>query len=312
MKSNRFLLSAVVRTIQIVISFQLFYHIFITILENTGTSNTVTSWTSSEEADKNKPLPEETDYFYEDVVDLNDKTELQRGFSTEKTLSTISPAVLSHYVPGDTPTLYASTRPNTSSHTDEHSLQTNVGGTAYTFFGVPIPPINLNNIWGQNKGTGKRVKDSRRNSLPKKSSAVDQEGFTPVSSNRPIMSTPVMSTADNTFFGEEPENEEDVETVYKNRSTSNKNVGSSVPPRYSSSTTDNPPHRFSSNDISYTKFLNITTRDSLFESATINSIVRSTVKPNSSNDQQPTAVSQSDNTIYQSESPPKSSTGNKI
>lgn len=295
-------------------------HLFITILANTGTSNTVNSWTSSEEADKNKPLPEETDYFYEDVVDLNDKTELQRGFSTEKTLSTIPPAVLSHYVSGDTPTLYASTRPNSSSHTDEHSLQSNVGGTAYTFFGVPIPPINLNNIWGQTKGTGKRLKDSRRNSLPKKSTTVDQEGFTPMLPStggvRPAMSTPVMGTADNTFFGEEPESEEDTETVYKNRSTSNKNVGSSVPPRYFSSTTDNPPHRFSSNDISYTKFLNLTTRDSLFESATINSIIRSTVKPSPANNHQPTAASPtplpSEYTVNQSESPPRSSTGNII
>ncbi|KAL5237361.1 hypothetical protein ACI65C_004771 [Semiaphis heraclei] len=276
---------------------------------NTVTSNKVSTWTNSEESDKNKPLPEETDYFYDDVVDLNDKTELQRGFSTEKTLSTISPAILSHYVPGDTPTLYASSRPNSSSsYTDDHSVQSNAGGTAYTFFGVPIPPLSLNNIWGQTKGTGKRLKDGRRNSLPKRTSTVDQDSFAPpmlpgTSGFRPLMTTP-----DNNFFGEDVENEDDVEKIYRNNSASNKIIGSGSPPRYQlSSTTESPYHhdRYSSSDLSYSKFINITTRDSLFESATINSIIRPTAKPSTYNNQQQTLASatnlQSDDSVNQSE-----------
>lgn len=286
------------------------------IIANTGQSNTVTSWVNSEEADKTKPLPEETDYFYEDVVDLNDKTEVQRDVSTEKTSSTIPPAVLSHYVPGDTPTLYASARPNSSSYADEQPVQSNLGGTAYTFFGVPIPPINLNNIWGQTKGNGKRVKDSRRNSLPKKTSTVDQDGFTQLLPSAESF-RPVMSTQDQNFSGEDMDSEEEDETIYKNNNSSNKIMGPGSTPRYHlSSTTESPYYfdRFSSNDVSYSKFVNITTRDSLFESATINSIIRPTGKPNLGNDQQQTASSptllQNDESANQPERPSKLSTGN--
>ncbi|XP_025197984.1 protein artichoke-like isoform X1 [Melanaphis sacchari] len=276
---------------------------------NTGTSNKVTTWTNSEESEKNKPLPEETDYFYDDVVDLNDKDEHQRDVSTEKTLSTISPAILSHYVPGDTPTLYASSRPNSSSsYTDDHSVQSNAGGTAYTFFGVPIPPLNLNNIWGQAKGTGKRLKDGRRNPLPKRtSSTVDQDGFTPMLPGtggfRPTMTTP-----DNSFFGEDTESDDDEDNIYRNNSLSNKITGSGSPPRYQlSSTTESPFRydRFSSSDLSFSKFVNITTRDSLYESATINSIIRPTVKPSLTNNQQQTLATattlQSNDSVNQSE-----------
>lgn len=284
-------------------------------LVNTGTSNKVTAWANSEESDENKPLPEESDYFYDDVVDLNDKTELQRGFSTEKTISTISPAILSHYVPGDTPTLYASTRPNNSSYTNEHQMQNNSGATSFTFFGVPIPPLNFNNIWGQTKSTGKRLKDSRRNSLPKKSSSIDQEGFTPMLPGtggfRPIMTTP-----DHSYFGEETDSEDEFDIVYRNKSTSNKNKGSGSSMRYHfSSTTESPfqYERLPNSEYSFSKILNITTRDSLYESATINSMIRPTAKPSLANNLQQVAASdtimQTNDSIDQFESLPKSSTG---
>lgn len=178
-------------------------------------------------------------------------------------------------------------------------MQSNAGGTAYTFFGVPIPPLSLNNIWGQAKGTGKRLKDGRQNSLPKRTSTVDQDNFTPIlpgtSGFRPMMTTP-----DNNFFGEDAENEDDVENIYRNTSASNKIIGSGSPPRYQLSSTTESPYRydrFSSSDLSYSKFINITTRDSLFESATINSIIRPTVKPSTTNNQQQTLAS---TTILQS------------
>lgn len=285
---------------------------------NTGTSNKVTSWANSEESNENKPLPEESDYFYDDVVDLNDKVEFQREFSTEKTLSTISPAILSHYVPGDTPTLYASTRSNSSSVKNEHSQHTNSGNTDFTFFGVPIPPLNFNNIWGQTKGTGKRLKDSRRNSLPKKSSTIEQDSFTPILPGiggfRPMMTTP-----DHNSFEEETDNEDEIDIVYRNKSASNKFAGSGGSLGYHfSSTTETPFYydRYPNSEYSYSKFVNITTRDSLFESATINSIIRSTTKPILDNSQQQSAASatilQSDNSFNQSESLPKLSTGNSL
>lgn len=245
---------------------------------------------------------------------MNDKTELQRDVSTEKSPSTIPPDILSHYVPGDTPTLYASSRPNSSSHTLEHPPQGGgPGSTSFTFFGVPIPPLNFNNVWGKNKGTGKRQKDGRRNSLPKKTSTVDQDGFTPMLPGtggfRPVMSTP-----DHSFFGEEIDNEEEHDTMYKNKSTPLRVMDTS---RYHfGSTTESPFYydKYPGNEYSFSKFVNITTRDSLYESATINSIVRSTAKPSTSNNQQQTAASdaiiQSDDSINQSENLSKSSTGN--
>lgn len=231
-------------------------------------------------------------------------------------MPTISPDVLSHYVPGDTPTLYASSRPNSSSFPDEHPLQSNSGGTAFTFFGVPIPPLNFNNIWGQTKGTGKRLKDSRRNSLPKKTSAVEQDSFTsmlPGSGGfRPT------TTTDRTLFEKETGSEDDVDTIHKNKSTLHKFTESSGSTRYHYSSTTEPPfyyNKFSNSDNNFSKFVNITTRDSLFESATINSIIRSTAKPNLSNQLQTTTAAtilQSDISVDQSERPPKLSTGNII
>lgn len=292
------------------------YYIILIILVKTETSNKVNSWTNNEESNENKPLPEETDYFYDDVVDLNEKTEYQRGFSTEKSLSTIPPAILSHYVPGDTPTLYASTRSNSSSVNNDHPLQNNPAtGTDFTFFGVPIPPLNFNNIWGQTKGTGKRLKDSRRNSLPKKSSAIEQDGFTPILPGTGGF-RPMMTTSDHNSFQEETENEDEIDIVYRNNSSSNTILGFRGSSRYHSSTTETPFHydRFPSSEYSYSKFPNITTRDSLFESATINSIIRSTVKPSFDNSQQQSAASatilQSNDSLNQSENLSKLSTGN--
>lgn len=282
----------------------------------------MTSWTNGDEAEEHKPLPEETDYFYDDVVDLNDKTEFQRDSSTEKSVSTISPEILSHYVAGDTPTLYAGTRPanGSAAYTPaEHSPQNGspADGTAFTFFGVPIPPLNLNNVWGQTKG--KRTKDSRRNSLPKKPSTVDQDGFTPMLPGgtggfRPMQ----VSTTGHTLLGEEEtEDEEDENTAHRNdKSTSNKiaGPGNGSTTRYTTAESPYQYDRLPGNDYSYSRFVNITTRDSLFESATINSIVRSTAKPDSFNNLQQTAASdaiaQSDNAFVHSENPTKLSTGN--
>jgi len=125
---------------------------------------------------------------------------------------------------------------------------------------------------------------------------------------------PMVSTTVHTLFGEELENEEDNNTTYRNKNTSNKVVG----PGGSTTrfTTESPFQydRLPGNEYSYSRFVNITTRDSLFESATINSIIRSTAKPNSFNNLQQTAASdaiaQSDNSFNQSESPTKLSTGN--
>lgn len=124
----------------------------------------------------------------------------------------------------------------------------------------------------------------------------------------------MVSTTDHTLFGEEIENEEDNNTTYRNKNTSNIVVGSGG--RTTRFTTESPNQydKFPGNEYSYSRFVNITTRDSLFESATINPIIRSTAKPNPFKNLQQTAASnviaQSDNSFNQSESPTKLSTGN--
>ncbi|XP_050425675.1 protein artichoke [Adelges cooleyi] len=274
---------------------------------NTGTSNKVQAWVeNNEEATVNKPLPEETDYFYDEAVDVDEKPDVQRGLSTEKAVTTISPAVLSHYVPGDTPTLYAGTRTNgsSSSYTEEHPSQSNSGGSAFTFFGVPIPPLNFNNIWGQTKGNGKRLKDGRRNSTPKNPSptvAVENEadsssgggGFTPmlpgIGGFRPMTASTPAATNDNDdddedLFSEDVDDRGEVDYMYRNKTMTTK-IKSKYH-RYGSSTTENPFH-FERvppvSDSGSPKLSNNTTRDSLYESATINSIIRPTANPNLAN-----------------------------
>jgi len=199
----------------------------------------------------------------------------------------------------------------------EHGTHANLDGTSYTFFGVPIPPLNLNNIWGPTKNNGKRLKDSRRNSLPRKSSTIDHDGFTPMLPGTGVFQ-PLMTTPDNTFFGGEVDSEEVADTIYRNKTTSvNKIVDSGNPSRYHfSSTTESSSHydRFPSSDYGYSKFVNTTTRDSLFESATMNLIVRSTAIPSIDNNQPQKVASatsvQNDDPIDESESLHKLSTGN--
>lgn len=126
-----------------------------------------------------------------------------------------------------------------------------------------------------------------------------------------------MTTPSHTYFVGEADSEGIADTIYKNKSTSvNKIVGSGNPSRHHlSSTTESSSHydRFPNSDYSHPTFVNITTRDSLFESATINSIIRSTAKPSPDNNQQPIVASstsiQSDKPINESESLNKLSTG---
>ncbi|XP_050530399.1 protein artichoke [Daktulosphaira vitifoliae] len=259
---------------------------------NTSTSNNVQSWVENNmEVTENKPLPEETDYFYDEAVDLEEKPEVQRGFSTEKSVTTISPAILSHFVAGDTPTLYAGTRSNDSnSYIEEQPQSSNSGGNAFTFFGVPIPPLNLNNIWGtMNKGNIKKLKDGRRNSSSKKPlfSMIVDEGtssgnFTPmlpgIGGFRPM--TPSTTADSQDSFGHDNSNVHSV-TDYTNLT---KIVKITSKYYHNSSTTESPMRQVTvSNNPSNSSILKIyngTTRDSLFESVAINTIFRPTTNSN--------------------------------
>ncbi|XP_004929212.4 protein artichoke [Bombyx mori] len=87
-----------------------------------------------------RPLPEESDYFYDDYIDYpyndtilsginNAITELNGNRSKENL--------------GMTPTLYAEMK-NTSS--TKPNLTTNEPSSSFTFFGMPLPPIDMNKL----------------------------------------------------------------------------------------------------------------------------------------------------------------------
>lgn len=114
-----------------------------------------------------RPLPEDSDYFYDEYVEYEENStsnmnqhqlllskplQQHHQFSATSTsiptttnnIPTIPPGVLSHFIPGDTPTLYASTKPPPAHITAEESKQPPTQpATAFTFFGVPIPHINI-------------------------------------------------------------------------------------------------------------------------------------------------------------------------
>ncbi|CAB0020250.1 unnamed protein product, partial [Nesidiocoris tenuis] len=120
-----------------------------------------------------KPLPEESDYFYEDYIEYDDNTtkvitgnhninnlveQAHNGQQTyvaptaappqaaRPTQTTQSPPVMSHYVPGDTPTIYA--KPTTNSIVGSKPTPK---PTQYTFFGMPLPTLNIGNFWGSSR-----------------------------------------------------------------------------------------------------------------------------------------------------------------
>lgn len=121
-----------------------------------------------------KPLPEETDYFDPKFIDYhennNSKTTPQNG--------SIPPEVLSHFIPGDTPTIYAGGRKK-SNGTQTPTMNPNQG-TSFTFFGMPIPSLNLDNFWNSGKSGEKQKKDGRRESWPVSEPDIQKDGFVPI------------------------------------------------------------------------------------------------------------------------------------
>ncbi|XP_073995253.1 artichoke isoform X2 [Rhodnius prolixus] len=102
-----------------------------------------------------KPLPEETDYFYEDYIEYEENASLPIQLASSSTIiptaivppppqssTTRQPPPMSHFVAGDTPTLYAKPA-------DE--AKNNKPKTTYTFFGMPLPSISLGNFWGSSR-----------------------------------------------------------------------------------------------------------------------------------------------------------------
>ncbi|XP_014249730.1 protein artichoke-like [Cimex lectularius] len=115
-----------------------------------------------------KPLPEETDYFYEDYIEYEENVTLPSNFSQQQqkqpqqvvasstdapililTTSTHKPAAMSHFIPGDTPTLYA----KPGSVENKFQKPSSKPGTSFTFFGMPLPYLNIDSFWGSSRNS---------------------------------------------------------------------------------------------------------------------------------------------------------------
>jgi hypothetical protein len=96
--------------------------------------------------------PEESEYFYDEYVDYP-YNETLNNLSTDssKQDSQNSTPKSPHYTPGDTPTIYAA--PKNKTRPDIPKEIVNSPSTSgFTFFGVPLPSLNLKNLLG---GTGR-------------------------------------------------------------------------------------------------------------------------------------------------------------
>lgn len=107
------------------------------------------------------PSPQESEYFYDDYVDYpyNESITTNGNVKSKPESTTGRPSVQqttksSHYVPGDTPTIYAATKDKTKVQNNTNKNVTkSPGSSGFTFFGVPLPSLNLNSLLG---GTGRK------------------------------------------------------------------------------------------------------------------------------------------------------------
>ncbi|RZF41110.1 hypothetical protein LSTR_LSTR002742 [Laodelphax striatellus] len=110
------------------------------------------------------------------------------GPSGNGAAATISPGVLSHFIPGDTPTLYASTRSPPLAANEAKPASITQPTTAFTFFGVPIPHINIgaNEFWngGNSRDTnGQGRLSGTRGRFQTQPSPEPEDAFTPILPN---------------------------------------------------------------------------------------------------------------------------------
>lgn len=121
------------------------------------------------------PSPEESDYFYDEYVEyqyedgnstaaknhstvmLTTDIPLIVEPSSSAAVTAVNNAVSSHYISGDTPTIYAGTRYATNKTTTTNNAvkqqptappQTSSG---FTFFGIPLPSLSLGTLWGSGR-----------------------------------------------------------------------------------------------------------------------------------------------------------------
>lgn len=110
------------------------------------------------------PTPEESDYFYDEYVDYpyNETNilalEQNNSIYNEKVRSTTPKPekISSHFVPGDTPTIYAETKLNSTSHVPNLKVPS-PGTSGFTFFGVPLPTLSIGSLWGSGRKADRKM-----------------------------------------------------------------------------------------------------------------------------------------------------------
>ncbi|KAK4880062.1 hypothetical protein RN001_008208 [Aquatica leii] len=126
-----------------------------------GAQQIISSSLNNLEHNKIPPLPQESDYFYDEYVDYpynetsllsNSKNETYNQFEHHHIQQS------SHYISGDTPTIYASSSKNNSKvsrpQAPSKGTSPSPGTSGFTFFGVPLPNfnLNLNKFWSRGNG----------------------------------------------------------------------------------------------------------------------------------------------------------------
>ncbi|XP_046961650.1 protein artichoke-like [Vanessa cardui] len=126
----------------------------------------------------NRPLPEESEYFYDDYVDYPYNETLLENMNTAVNQSTKS-----HNHLGNTPTIYAAMS-NTTHKKTGIALKVPVPSSGFTFFGVPLPSIDMGKLlntgrkidWSDNKNSQQHLKKYQVTEPPR----FETGGFSPM------------------------------------------------------------------------------------------------------------------------------------
>lgn len=126
------------------------------------------------------PSPEESEYFYDEYVDypynetvVSDHSNHSSNSLKYETTSTttINKKTSSHYISGDTPVIYAASSKNRTKIQEKapqilkpSQTSPSPSSSGFTFFGVPLPSLNLNNLWpGGSRTSSDRKADHQLN-----------------------------------------------------------------------------------------------------------------------------------------------------
>ncbi|CAH2104910.1 unnamed protein product [Euphydryas editha] len=127
----------------------------------------------------NRPLPEESEYFYDEYVDYPYNETLLENMN-----NSVAHIAKPQIHPGDTPTIYAA-MPNTTHKKTGIALKVPVPSSGFTFFGVPLPSIDMKKIlntgrkidWSENKNINQQnVKKYQATEPPR----FETGGFSPM------------------------------------------------------------------------------------------------------------------------------------